>query len=214
MTESLVVDFRPPMDSLRAPDASLEGEGEERAIHRPRSGDGIRQESELWETTYIIGGGLIDLRLVSFLLLIIAVILTIVFIISDVMEQHREYSRRTGFPGPEMMIIGSVVTLSILALVCYNVYITNDYTRLYIFWFLILYLLFMVLWIFNLAVRAEKFIRQLIHTNGFNFLFVADLFLLGLLVITYHVCPQYSFLLAIPVVWNIYLTYHWLFSVK
>ena len=223
MSESFAIDFRPPMEAFADPNASVDAlesgdvEGEDRKIHKPReNGDDKRADprEKLWETTQLVADGRIDLRLLSFVMLVIAIILVLVFIILDVVEEHREYSRRTGFPGPELFIIGTVISLLVLAYVCYRVYTRNDETRLYIFWFLLLYLLFMMLWIFNLGIRAEKFIRQLTHMNGFNFLFIADLLLLGILVVTYYVLPQLSFLLAIPILWNLFLTYHWLFSVK
>ncbi len=210
--EPLIPAFDSPLEGLLFVPAAAEFQDEEVRRHPDSMGhDG--QKVKKWKTDYILADGAIDLRLISFLILAVIAILLVIIIIEAVREEYELFSEKANFPRLSILIIGTIISLIVLSYVCYNIYIRRDDIRLYIFWFFVLYLIFLVIFFINLAVRIEETFEGRSHNgNGFIFIFLADLTLFGLLILSYYIEKVYAYVLLIPIIWNLFLTYHWLFS--
>lgn len=191
-------DFRPPGDIMR-------GGGEyDRDIigHHKEYGDDIRKDN--WVNKDIIGK--LDLRLISFIILAVTTIIIIVAILDDIIDQHRQYNIDIGGPSPEVLIIGSIISVSIVTYVVYTNYIQSKH-NIALFWFYIFYIFSLLLWFFNFGIRIDLHDENKRHEgNGFIFILFTTIYLFVLLYLTY------SYLLVIPILWSAFLTYHWLFS--
>lgn len=197
--ESIVPEFRPPGDIMRGG-----GEGE-RDFTSHHAEYNPRDYKNGWVNRDIVGN--LDLRLMAFIVIAIVVIIIVVWILEDVVDQHRVYNIEVGGPTPELLIIGTSIAFLIASIVIYYSYIKSTHSML-IFWLYIGYIITYLLWIFNLGVRIDLHDENMRHDgNGFMFIFSSTLFLLGIIYVT-----NGNLLLFIPLLWNLFLIYHWIFS--
>ena len=198
--EAVVPEFRPPGDIIR-------GGGEDMVGHH------VDYKSQnyrnTWVNTDVVGN--LDFRLLAFVIIAIVAIVIIVILLEDVMDQHKQYSLDTGGPLPETLIIGSAISLLAISIAVYTQYIREKHD-ITLFWMYMSYVIFLLLWFFNFAIRIDLHNENKKHEgNGFIFIFISTIFLLSSIYFLRR--NSIGLLLAMfAVIWNLFLTYHWVFS--
>ena len=149
-------------------------------------------------------------RLLSYCIISIAVVAIILYLLTTSIENYQFYAADSGFPTMATLLVGTIGSILIITFVAYwsNSYIKPN--RHWIFWSYLVFCIGYVLWIINLILRLEYYVKgQPIESNGSLYLIITILSALSMFIALSCNNVNLSLLMIGVIGWLLYLLYQW-----
>lgn len=149
--------------------------------------------------------GYIIVALISF-----AISMLVLF---EVMKAYLVYEKKSRFPSPATMFLGSFLTTFVVAYVCYLISAYNPKYTNVIFWMFILFNFCYIVWFLNLSLRANSFTYGVPYSGkGSFYLFLTVIFSLAILWYAFAHSMLTGILMLLANGWIMFLLFVWLFD--
>jgi hypothetical protein len=191
--------------------------------HRESAAKRRVQEKEAVETTtpktpIVIEEHRIDLqantvRFIAFFIFAVISFLICLFVIAQVMQSYLLYEKKSRFPGPFVLFIGTFLSTVVIAYICYIITVYNPKRAIPIFWIFILFNIFYMVWFLNLSLRADSFAKGVFYGGrGSFYMFLTFLMSLFILYFAWEYSISLGILALLAVVWITFLLFIWIFD--
>lgn len=152
-------------------------------------------------------------KFLSYSIIGLSVIAIILYILRNSIANYLFYAEDSGFPSSKVFLTGTIFSIILITYVAYksNIYLLNN--RNWVFWSYIIYCVVLPLWVVNLVLRLEFYVKgQPVMSNGTVFLIIANLSLLVIFVTLGCNNIILSVFTLVSLGWTIYITYQWWFK--